>query len=92
MSYAGSLNDAAFLLDKPAEKIAAAAQGLPTPYIVPGLSLGVFPTGLIVTSIWLAFFIGIVGLGTLGRMQFREQDRKEYRAQLSMSGFTTKRI
>jgi len=85
MTSIGSLTDPAFLLDKPAQKIEAAAQGLPTPYIVPGLSLGVFPTGLIVTSIWLLFFTLIVGLGTLGRMQFREQYRRDFKAQMSGS-------
>jgi hypothetical protein len=78
----GSLSDPSFLLDKPALKIEAAAQGLPTPFIVPGLSLGVFPTGLIVSSVWTLFFFIIVGFGTLGRMQFREEYRAAIRAQM----------
>jgi hypothetical protein len=81
----GSFSDPLFLLDKPAAKIAAAAQGLPTPFIVPGLSLGVFPTGLIVVSIWAMFFFTVVGLGTLGRMKFREEYRSAIRAQMSSS-------
>ena len=85
----GSLTDPVYLLDKPAEKIAAAAQGLPTPFIVPGLSLQVFPTGLIVTCIWIMAFGTVVGLGTLGRLQFRDQYRREMRA---MSSGDVKRI
>ncbi|KAF2668481.1 hypothetical protein BT63DRAFT_414486 [Microthyrium microscopicum] len=79
----GNLTDPKYLLDKPAEKLAAAAQGLPTPFIVPGLSLGVFPVGLIVALVWLVGFSTAVGLGTLGRIQFREQYRSAIRAQMS---------
>lgn len=81
----GSYSDPSFLLDKPAAKIEAAAQGLPTPFILPGLSIGVFPTGLIIVSIWTLFFLAIVGLGTLGRINFREEYRTAIRAQMSAS-------
>jgi hypothetical protein len=76
----GSLTDPSFLLDNPAEKIIAAEQGLPTPYIVPGLSLGVFPTGLIVTGAWMLIFFITVGYGTLGRIKFRDQYRRDMKA------------
>jgi len=78
---AGNSSDPTTLIGQPVEQIAAAAQGLPTPYDVPGLALGVFPTGLIVTSIWMVAFIGVVGAGTVGRMQFRDQYRRAIRAQ-----------
>lgn len=78
---AGNSSDPSTLLGQPVEQIAAAAQGLPTPYDVPGLALGVFPTGLIVTSVWMMCFVGVVGAGTIGRMQFRDQYRRAIRAQ-----------
>jgi hypothetical protein len=78
---AGNSTDPSTLIGQPVEQIAAAAQGLPTPYDVPGLALGVFPTGLIITSVWMVAFIGVVGAGTIGRMQFREQYRKAIRSQ-----------
>jgi hypothetical protein len=76
----------AFLLNKPADQLAAAVAGKPTPFIVPGLSIQVFPVGLIITSTWMLLFFLTVGLGTLGRIQFREQYRKEMKEQQS-SGF-----
>jgi hypothetical protein len=77
----GNLSDPKELLGQPAEQLAAAAQGKPTPFVVPGLSLGLFPTGLIVTSIWMVLFATAVGLGTIGRIQFREQYRRAILAQ-----------
>ncbi|KIW08714.1 uncharacterized protein PV09_00658 [Verruconis gallopava] len=78
---ATNANDPQSILGKPAEEIAAAAAGLPTPFVVPGLALGVFPTGLIVTSIWTAIFLGVVGYGTFGRIQYRTQYRMAVKAQ-----------
>ncbi|KAI9850720.1 MAG: hypothetical protein M1838_005211 [Thelocarpon superellum] len=47
-----------------------------TPFIMPGQTLGIFPTGLVVTCLWtLAGFI-VVGYGTMGRYQFRQQYRR----------------
>lgn len=78
---AGNVTDPKALLGNPQEQLAAAAAGLPTPFVVPGLSLGVFPVGLIVTGTWMFFFVTVVGLGTFGRLQFREQYRRAIRAQ-----------
>jgi len=83
---AGSLTDPKYLAGKPAAQLAAAAAGSPTPFVLPGTSLGVFPVGLIVTLTWLVFFAGAVGFGTIGRIQFREQYRKEVKGQQA-SGF-----
>lgn len=78
---AGNITDPKTLLGQPQEQLAAKAAGLPTPFDIPGLSLGVFPVGLIVTSIWMVLFVAVVGLGTLGRVQFRQQYRMAIRAQ-----------
>ncbi|TID26932.1 gb [Venturia nashicola] len=78
---AGNVTDPKELLGNPQEQLAAAEAGLPTPFAVPGLSLAVFPVGLIVTGTWMFFFVTAVGLGTLGRMQFRDQYRRAIRAQ-----------
>jgi hypothetical protein len=69
------------ILGNPAEKLAAAQAGASTPYVVPGLSLGVEPVGLVVTGIWAVIFATAVGLGTLGRIQFREEYRRQLRDQ-----------
>jgi len=79
-SNSGNLTDPKNLLDNPAAKIVAAAQGLPTPFTVPGLSLGVFPTGLIITSVWMLVFAVTVIYGTLGRIKHRDQYRRDFRA------------
>ena len=60
--------------------IAAAAAELakqPAPFVLPGTTLGIFPIGLIVTSIWTFLFIAAVGYGTWCRMQFRESFRRK---------------
>jgi hypothetical protein len=78
---AGNITDPKTLLGNPQEQLAAAAAGLPTPFALPGLALGVFPVGLIVTGTWMVLFVTAVGLGTLGRIQFRDQYRRALRAQ-----------
>jgi hypothetical protein len=78
---AGNITDPKTLLGNPQEQLAAAAAGLPTPFAIPGVSLGVFPVGLIVTGTWMVLFVTAVGLGTLGRIQFRDQYRRAIRAQ-----------
>jgi len=78
-------SDPKTILGNPAEEIAAKQAGAPTPFVVPGLSLGVKPIGLVVTSIWTALFFTAIGVGTIGRIQFRDQYRKQIRAQSSES-------
>ncbi|KAF2401983.1 hypothetical protein EJ06DRAFT_555588 [Trichodelitschia bisporula] len=81
-SRASSTNDTSpkALLGKPAAQLAAQAAGLPTPFVVPGVSLGVFPTGLIITGAWVLIFATAVGGGTVQRVRWREQYRRQVRA------------
>jgi hypothetical protein len=69
------------ILGKPAEQLAAAEAGSPTPFVVPGLSLNVTPVGLIITCIWTIILSIAVGFGTYGRIQYREQYRRAIKAQ-----------
>ncbi|KIX04093.1 uncharacterized protein Z518_07646 [Rhinocladiella mackenziei CBS 650.93] len=68
---------------------AAAAISAAVPFVLPGTSLGIFPTGLIVTCAWTLLFFLAYGLGTLGRIKYRDAYRKRKAAQ---AGRTGKRI
>lgn len=69
--------------------IATAAIAAAAPFVLPGTTLGIFPTGLIVTCAWTVLFLLAYGLGTLGRIQYRSAFRKRKAAQ---AGRTGKRI
>lgn len=69
--------------------VATAAIAAAAPFVLPGTSLGIFPTGLIVTCSWTLLFFVAYGLGTLGRIQYRTAYRKRKAAQ---AGRTGKRI
>lgn len=56
------------------------------PFILPGVSLGIFPTGLIITMAWTGLFFLAYGLGTLGRIKYREAYRKRMAAQIGRTG------
>ncbi|KAK3079571.1 hypothetical protein LTS18_004520, partial [Coniosporium uncinatum] len=58
---------------------ASAAVAAATPFVLPGVTLGIFPVGLIITCIWTFFFLLVVGLGTIGRIQFKEQYERRMR-------------
>ncbi|MCJ1478102.1 hypothetical protein MMC13_006777 [Lambiella insularis] len=47
-----------------------------TPFVLPGVTLGYFPVGLVVTGAWAVLFILIVGMGTIGRLNIRTSYRK----------------
>ena len=68
----GSPTDAAALAS------ASAAVASAAPFVVPGQTLDprVTKAGLIVTLVWTGLFMGSVGLGTYGRVQFRDQYRR----------------
>lgn len=71
--------DAAALASASAAVISAA------PFVVPGQTLDprVTKAGLIVTLVWAVNFIGVVGLGTYGRIQFREQYRRRVKNEVA---------
>ncbi|EEH22969.1 hypothetical protein PABG_05180 [Paracoccidioides brasiliensis Pb03] len=50
-----------------------------TAFVLPGTTLGIYPTGLIVTCIWAGSFVFAVGYGTLTRMKFRDHYRRRLR-------------
>ena len=53
------------------------------PFVLPGTTLGVFPTGLIITSAWAFLFVATVGYGTFGRIRFRDSYRRRIKARLN---------
>lgn len=53
------------------------------PFVVPGMYLAFFPIGLVITSVWAFFFFLAVGLGTYGRIQFRDQYRRRVRMEMA---------
>jgi hypothetical protein len=67
-------------------KVATAAIAAAAPFILPGQTLGIFPTGLIVTLSWTGLFILAYGLGTLGRIQYRQAYRKRKAMQGGRTG------
>ena len=54
----------------------AAATTTAGPFVLPGVVLGIFPVGLIVTGIWAVLFFLVVGLGTVGRINVRSIYRR----------------
>ena len=78
-----------FKTDLVTSNVATAAIAAAAPFVLPGTTLGIFPTGLIVTGSWTVLFLLAYGLGTLGRIQYRTAYRKRKAAQ---AGRTGKRI
>ena len=74
-------DDAPSNADPTAAAAATSAVFLAAPFVVPGTALAFFPVGLVVTSIWALFFFLAVGLGTFGRIQFRDQYRRRMRTE-----------
>ena len=67
---------AAFVNGFLTDAMIAAASPTSTPFVLPGVTLGIFPIGLIVTSAWAALFLLAVGAGTIGRIRFRTSYRR----------------
>lgn len=66
--------------------VATAAIAAAAPFVLPGRTLGIFPTGLIVTCVWCALFFVAYGIGTFGRIQYRSAYRKRKAAQAGRTG------
>ncbi|KAI9841974.1 MAG: hypothetical protein M1837_007540 [Sclerophora amabilis] len=49
------------------------------PFVLPGVTLGIFPVGLIITCTWAALGIAVVSWGTIGRYKFRHHYRRRKR-------------
>ncbi|KAF2451037.1 hypothetical protein P171DRAFT_451377 [Karstenula rhodostoma CBS 690.94] len=71
--------------DAAAQASASAAVQSAAPFVVPGQTLDsrVTKAGLIVTLVWAVSFISVVGLGTHGRIQFREQYRRRVKNEVA---------
>ncbi|KAF2456848.1 hypothetical protein BDY21DRAFT_287294 [Lineolata rhizophorae] len=63
---------------------ASQAAATATPFVLPGTTFGIFPTGFIVTMIWSVAFVVTVGLGTMGRIQFRDQYRRRVKREVAI--------
>ena len=86
-----SPHEAAFVMgvfQAPAASAAAAALAFVPPFVLPGTTISpqIFPVGMIVTGIWMFFFVGVVGAGTLGRLQFRHAYRRKARLDAWQAG------
>ena len=58
-----------------ANAAAASASAANTPFVLPGVAPAFFPVGGIVVGAWVLLFTLTVGLGTFGRLQFRQDYR-----------------
>lgn len=56
------------------------------PFILPGVTIGIFPTGLIITMAWTGLFLLAYGLGTLGRIKYRDAYRKRMAVRVGRTG------
>jgi hypothetical protein len=69
--------------DPQAAASASAVVASAAPFVIPGTTLAFVPIGLIVTSTWAILFFIAVGLGTYGRIQFRDQYRRRVKAEMA---------
>lgn len=56
---------------------AAAATTTSTVFILPGTKILIFPIGAIITGTWTLLGVATVMYGTFGRIQFRDQYRRQ---------------
>ena len=56
--------------------LAADAISSSTVFVLPGVRLGIFPTGLIITGVWCVLFLGAFGYGTVGRIVHQKRFRR----------------
>lgn len=57
-------------------------------FVLPGTTLGIFPTGLIITGAWTFVFLCVVGYGTYGKIQFRESYRRKVKSRMAAGSRT----
>jgi hypothetical protein len=57
-------------------------------FVMPGRNLGIFPVGLVITSVWTALFLVTIGVGTVDRVRFREAYRRRMKRELSLRART----
>jgi hypothetical protein len=65
---------------------ATAAIAVAVPFVLPGTSLGIFPTGLIITCAWTLMFFLAYGFGTFGRIRYRDVYRRRKSVQAGRRG------
>ena len=57
-------------------------------FVLPGTTLGIFPTGLIITSAWAFVLICVLAYGTYGRVQFRDSYRRRIKQSIATGSRT----
>ena len=82
-----STTEAAFVTGTFSDRAAAArgaalAKAKAVPFVMPGTSLGIFPTGLIVTAGWTVLLLGALAWGVWGKLKWRNA----YRRRLAAAG------
>jgi hypothetical protein len=60
----------------------AAVRAGRTAFVLPGVNILIFPTGLVITSIWMVAGVAAYGYGTYERYNYRES----YRRRKAMAG------
>ena len=50
-------------------------------FVLPGVSIMIFPIGLVITGTWFLIGLGVIGFGYYERMSYRDQFRRR-RAQM----------
>jgi hypothetical protein len=45
-------------------------------FVLPGVQIITFPIGLIITSVWLAIALAVIGFGMVERISYREQYKR----------------
>ena len=45
-------------------------------FVLPGVQIILFPIGLIITSVWLAVALAVIGFGMFERISYREQYKR----------------
>lgn len=45
-------------------------------FVLPGVQIITFPIGLIITSVWLAVALAVIGFGMVERISYREQYKR----------------